>query len=121
MAPFLGALTHTLFALTTGVQIIPISFLAYRNLILPSKSYVETDHAIYEGLKSDSGVGTTFYGIPYALPPVGERRFRAPVPLDGEGEKAKNGGKKKVVKALQKPNFCVQGPTSAGTASSIKL
>ncbi|CAG8632426.1 10994_t:CDS:2, partial [Acaulospora colombiana] len=79
---------------------------------------VETNHAVYHGVKSESGVGTVFYGIPYAHPPVGERRFRAPVPIDGEEELQKNGGKKKTVKALKKPDFCIQGPAYSSGAGS---
>ncbi|PVF95506.1 alpha/beta-hydrolase [Serendipita vermifera] len=96
-----------------SLAIIPVSFIAYRSLVIPSRIRIDTENVVYEGLKGDSGVVTTFYGVPYALPPVGERRFRAPVPLDTEEEKRKNGGKKKVIKALQRPSFCIQGPVGA--------
>ena len=46
---------------------------------------VETRHGRVEGLRRDEGI-LEFRGIPYAAPPVGERRFRppaAPEPWDG--------------------------------------
>lgn len=41
---------------------------------------VQTDKGKVQGLE-ESGIDA-FLGIPYAAPPVGERRFRAPEPAD---------------------------------------
>ncbi len=41
---------------------------------------VETTHGLVEGIRE--GGLDVFRGIPYASPPVGERRFRAPQPLE---------------------------------------
>ncbi|PVF95497.1 alpha/beta-hydrolase [Serendipita vermifera] len=98
-----------------SLVIVPISLIIYNSYFSIVTVQVETNHAVYHGVKSESGIGTIFYGIPYAHPPVGERRFRAPVPIDEEEELQKNGGKKKTVKATRKPDFCIQGPAYSRT------
>ncbi|KIM26791.1 hypothetical protein M408DRAFT_177761 [Serendipita vermifera MAFF 305830] len=68
---------------------------------------VETESVIYHGVQSKSGKLATFYGIPYAEPPLGNRRFRAPVPLKYEpGE----GNEKVILDVQKKPAFCIQSP-----------
>lgn len=42
---------------------------------------VEVDGATYRGVMLDDGEVAEFLGIPFAEPPVGERRWAAPVPL----------------------------------------
>jgi para-nitrobenzyl esterase len=42
---------------------------------------VEVDGATYRGVMRDDGEVAEFLGIPFAEPPVGERRWTAPVPV----------------------------------------
>ncbi|KAH9848631.1 alpha/beta-hydrolase [Lenzites betulinus] len=55
-----------------------------------------------------------YLGIPYAEPPLAERRFRAPLPLDTARVARQAGGR--VVSANTYPDFCVQGTTGGGDA-----
>lgn len=71
---------------------------------------IETEGTIYKGTFLRNNTVATFYGVPYAEPPVGDRRFRAPVPI-----KRRHGPGKTVVDASKEPNFCIQslyGPTA---------
>lgn len=52
-----------------------------------------------------------FLGVPYAEPPLGERRWRAPLPLDTARVFRQTKGR--VVDASKKPDFCVQGSTGS--------
>lgn len=75
---------------------------------------VDTGYAIYVGNHSRPNTAA-FLGLPYAEPPVGEGRFRAPIPLDTE----KLRSQKAVVDASQYPEFCVQGTTGNGDAGTF--
>lgn len=46
---------------------------------------VTTRTGVLQGVQLQSGV-TAFLGVPYALPPLGERRWRAPMPLPDSNE-----------------------------------
>ena len=46
---------------------------------------IELPEGLVEGAREDSELGRSFYsfyGIPYAMPPIGERRFMRPVPVE---------------------------------------
>ncbi|KAG8786650.1 hypothetical protein FRC19_010850 [Serendipita sp. 401] len=60
---------------------------------------------------ASSGRTVIFYGVPYALPPVGERRFRAPVSLEHNTLPSL---KKPTVYATKTPEFCIQGALYPG-------
>jgi carboxylesterase type B len=72
---------------------------------------VDTGYAQYRGNLSFPNT-VAYLGIPYAEPPLGELRFRAPLPLNTTRVAAEAGGK--VVDATEYPNFCIQGSTGAG-------
>ncbi|KIJ47497.1 hypothetical protein M422DRAFT_226303 [Sphaerobolus stellatus SS14] len=72
---------------------------------------VDTGYAVYVGSNTLPNVAA-FLGVPYAQPPLGEQRWRAPVPLDTVGLR-KN---KQTIDATQYPEFCVQGTTGGGDA-----
>lgn len=44
----------------------------------PGDLFVTTDHGVLHGVRKEGA--RAFYGIPYAAPPVGDRRWRAPQP-----------------------------------------
>lgn len=71
---------------------------------------VDVGYAKFRGNLTEP-FSAAFLGVPYAEPPLGNLRFRAPVPLDTS--KLKNSD---VVDASSYPNFCVQGSTGAGDA-----
>ncbi|KIK58088.1 hypothetical protein GYMLUDRAFT_45639 [Collybiopsis luxurians FD-317 M1] len=74
---------------------------------------VDTGYAQYRGNQSFENT-VAYLGIPYAEPPLGDRRFRAPLPLNTTRIEQEAGGL--VVDATQYPNFCVQGSTGGGDA-----
>jgi len=67
---------------------------------------VRTGYASYQGVDTYGDV-TSYLGIPYAEPPLGDLRFRAPKALDVARVSKETGGN--VVDATQYPNRCVQG------------
>ncbi|KAL1723549.1 Alpha/Beta hydrolase protein [Schizophyllum commune] len=70
---------------------------------------VDLGYAKYRGNNTNEKT-VSYLGIPYAQPPVGDLRFRAPVPLDTTGTVGD------VVDATEYPDFCIQGTTGAGEA-----
>ncbi|KAH9481822.1 Acetylcholinesterase [Psilocybe cubensis] len=69
---------------------------------------VDTGYARYLGNRSFPNT-VAFLGVPYAEPPLGERRFRAPLPLDKARIAREARGK--VVDVTKNPAFCIQGTT----------
>ena len=67
---------------------------------------VDLGYAKYRGNLSFPNT-VAYLGLPYAEPPLGERRFRAPIPLDIGRVQAETGGK--IVDATSNPAFCIQG------------
>ncbi|KAF8193430.1 alpha/beta-hydrolase [Pholiota molesta] len=74
---------------------------------------VDTGYAKYLGNRSYPNT-VAYLGIPYAEPPVGDRRFRAPLPLNTARVASESKGA--VIDATQYPDFCVQGTTGSGDA-----
>ncbi|TFK53144.1 alpha/beta-hydrolase [Heliocybe sulcata] len=74
---------------------------------------VDTGYASYKGNVSYSNT-VAYLGIPYAEAPLGDLRFRAPLPLNTTRVAAEAGGQ--VVDATTYPMFCIQGTTGAGDA-----
>ena len=68
---------------------------------------VDLGYAKYLGNRSFPNT-VAFLGLPYAEPPLGDRRFRAPLPLNESRVTEEAGGQ--AVDATQNPDFCVQGP-----------
>ncbi|KAJ7108820.1 Alpha/Beta hydrolase protein [Mycena epipterygia] len=78
-----------------------------------SLNIVDTGYAKYRGNLSFPNT-VAYLGIPYAEPPLGELRFRAPLPLDTARVAKAAGGQ--VVDTTEYPNFCIQGSIGAGDA-----
>ncbi|THU82033.1 alpha/beta-hydrolase [Dendrothele bispora CBS 962.96] len=79
---------------------------------------VDTGYARYLGNRSFPNT-VAYLGLPYAEPPLGERRFRAPIALNTTRVQSEANGE--VVDATRYPDFCVQGPiggTDMGGAGS---
>ncbi|KIK03015.1 hypothetical protein K443DRAFT_95874 [Laccaria amethystina LaAM-08-1] len=74
---------------------------------------IDTGYAKYQGNRTFPNT-VAYLGIPYAEPPLGDRRFRAPVALD-TGRIARS-SKSTVVDATKFPDFCIQGTTGGGNA-----
>ena len=78
----------SLLCLTTANNVVDLGYAKYRgNLTFPNT--------------------VAYLGIPYAEPPLGDRRWRAPLPLNTARVAAQSRGQ--VVDASEYPEFCVQG------------
>ncbi|CAA7267478.1 unnamed protein product [Cyclocybe aegerita] len=88
---------------------------ASHSLPLPifSLDVIDTGYARYLGNRTSLNT-VAYLGVPYAEPPLDERRFRAPVPLDTERVAREARGK--IVDARAYPEFCIQGTTGSGDA-----
>lgn len=70
---------------------------------------VDTGYAKYLGSRPYPNT-VAYLGIPYAEPPLGDRRWRAAFPLDKHRvSRAANGT---IVDATKYGQFCIQGPTN---------
>ncbi|KAF8903688.1 alpha/beta-hydrolase [Gymnopilus junonius] len=74
---------------------------------------IDTGYAKYLGNRSYPNT-VAYLGIPYAEPPLDERRFRAPLPLNKARISLESKGQ--VVDATKYPEFCIQGTTGSGDA-----
>ncbi|KAK0222838.1 alpha/beta-hydrolase [Armillaria nabsnona] len=90
-----------------------LSWLAHFLVFANDRLIVDIGYAKYRGNLSYPNT-VTYLGIPYAEPPLGDRRFRAPVPLDTAQIALEANGA--VLDATSYPDFCIQGSTGAGDA-----
>ncbi|KAK1235333.1 hypothetical protein PQX77_001443 [Marasmius sp. AFHP31] len=74
---------------------------------------IDTGYAQYLGNRTFPNA-VAYLGIPYAEPPLGERRFRAPLPLNKTRIAVESNGE--VVDATEYPDFCIQGSIGQGDA-----
>ncbi|EIW77366.1 alpha beta-hydrolase [Coniophora puteana RWD-64-598 SS2] len=91
----------------------------YPALTSPLGPVINLGYAAYAGNTTTptgeaNGTVAFFGGIPYAQPPVGELRFRAPQPLD---ETPASDGKPQVVDARNFGPACLQQPAVVGVGS----
>ena len=82
------------------------------SLVSAQVNVVDTGYAKYRGNLSFPDT-VAYLGIPYAEPPVGDLRFRAPLPLNTARVSRQAAGK--IVDASEYPDFCIQG--SIGSTS----
>ena len=66
---------------------------------------VDTGYAKYLGNRSYTNT-VAYLGIPYAEPPIGDLRFRAPLPLNKTRVTLATGSN--VVDSTKYPDFCIQ-------------
>ncbi|KAF5341393.1 hypothetical protein D9758_012293 [Tetrapyrgos nigripes] len=81
----------------------------------PGPNVVDLGYVQYRGNLSFPDT-VAYLGIPYAEPPLGDRRFRKPLPLNTSRITQEAGGIGKVVDASVYPDFCIQGTTGGGDA-----
>jgi len=87
-------------------------FFSLTSLSAPN-TVVDLGYAKYRGnLTFPNAVA--YLGLPFAEPPIGDRRWRSPLPLDTARIQAESHGT--VIDATSYPNFCVQGTTGGGDA-----
>lgn len=80
-------------------------------------SVIDLGYAKYLGNRTVTWPNTVSYlGLPYAEPPVGERRFRAPLPLNTARVAKETKGK--IVDARAYPEPCIQGALGPGQLRS---
>lgn len=120
-SPFIMLLSAVLLALASYVYRDALLALASPGTTILDSSQaldiVDTGYARYLGNRSFPNT-VAFLGVPYAEPPLGDRRFRAPLPLDKARVTREANGK--VVDVSKNPAFCIQG-TTGGQCTSISL
>jgi carboxylesterase type B len=94
-----------------GFLAVSLIFLDPLSFVVSASPGVDTGYAIYVGNHSHPNT-IAFLGIPYAEPPVGEGRFRGPIPLNT----SKLQQNKAMFDASNYPEFCIQGTTGNGDA-----
>ncbi|KAF9522501.1 alpha/beta-hydrolase [Crepidotus variabilis] len=111
------AYRDSLFAWST---LLPASFIENeesQTIAKPARLIVDTGYARYLGNQTFPNT-VAYLGIPYAEPPLGDRRFRRPLPLDEHRVKGQSltVGQDGVIDARSYPEFCIQGSTGGGDA-----
>ncbi|EDR04100.1 uncharacterized protein LACBIDRAFT_295121 [Laccaria bicolor S238N-H82] len=94
-------------------RLLSITVASIRVLSSRDQDIIGTGYAKYQGNRTFPNT-VAYLGIPYAEPPLGDRRFRAPVPLD-TGRIARS-SRSTVVDATKYPDSCIQGTTGGGDA-----
>jgi carboxylesterase type B len=94
------------------------AFLAVYPGASAAPSVIDTGYAKYQGNQSYPN-SVAYLGIPYAEPPLGELRFRAPRPLNIT--RIQQSGAGKILDATKYPDFCVQGKTTLRRCSNYFL
>ena len=82
----------------------------------PAGDIIDTGYAKYLGNRSYPNT-VAYLGVPYAEPPLGNLRFRAPLPLDKARVARQSKGK--VIDATKNPEFCIQGTTGCKSQSGL--
>ncbi|KAI0646569.1 alpha/beta-hydrolase [Trametes meyenii] len=100
--------SRLLSSISLGAALLPAASLAGT-----ASHIVDLGYAQYLGNLSYPDT-VAFLGLPYAEPPVGERRFRAPLPLDTA--RVANETKGQVANATTYPDQCIQGSLGFGDA-----
>ncbi|KAH9929035.1 alpha/beta-hydrolase [Epithele typhae] len=90
-----------------------LPFVGLAASLAAAQNIVDTGYAKYRGNQSFPDT-VAYLGVPYAEPPVGDLRFRAPLPLNTSRVTAESAGK--IIDLTENPEFCVQGSTGAGDA-----
>ena len=97
------------FLLTLG-----LSGAALASPFVQQKDVVDLGYATYLGNRSYSNA-VAYLGVPYAEPPLGELRFRAPLLLNTTRVRVQTGGTP--VNATAYPDFCIQGTVGGACVS----
>lgn len=84
--------------------------------ISDGSTVVDLGYAKYAG-NFTAPRAVAYLGVPYAEPPLGDRRFRAPLPLNTNRVRRESG--ERTVDVTSYPDFCVQG-TTGSKCGSIK-
>ncbi|RDB26221.1 Acylcarnitine hydrolase [Hypsizygus marmoreus] len=95
------------FVVVTGV------LLQANTFDLGTSPIVDTGYASYLGNRTFPNT-VAYLGVSYAEPPLGDQRFRAPIPLNRTRISQDSNGV--VIDATRYPEFCIQGTTGGGDA-----
>lgn len=99
-----------------SVAAVLLPVLAFANAA--STNVVDLGYAQYEGNLTYPNT-VAYLGLPYAEPPVADRRFRAPLPLDTERVSREANGQ--VVNVTTYPEPCIQGSTGCELFAALFL
>lgn len=114
---FLGLVDKMIFPrsllFAAGLAVLKTSLASPASLGDTNNRIVDLGYARYLGNHTPTWSSTVSYlGLPYAEPPLGDRRYRAPFPLNTQRVTEEANGK--VVDARAYPDFCIQGAISPG-------